>query len=1746
VRRSLDNTEQDIQFAGGQLDQAALQAFVGYENLVQRSEEFDNVIWAKGNAAISANSTTAPNGTLTADTFIETAVNSFHQLTNLVTTISGQTYTFSVYVKQAAGTRLIGLQPVGAGGAGNNQTAAFDLVNGTFLGNIVAAGGGSGVGTPFDSTNTSIQSVGNGWYRISCTTTVTGTSYALAIALLSSFSTAGLSYLGDGVSGLYLWGAQLNAGTTAQNYQQTIATANTANGFVTRWYTQDGNGQNLLLQSQTFEAAQWTKSDSIVSANSTTAPDGTLSADTVIPSTVLNAHYVIQSVIKSGVSQIYTVSAYVKAAGYTAGSIGATGLNTLNQANFIFDLTTLQSQAITNGVGFTNISSSLVSVGNGWFRVSMTFSSDATTVVQPYIRVDNAYLSPTYSGNGTSGLFVWGAQLSQSSWLQGYQATTTTTVSRRDASQSTAASQPRIVNAGVIERENGKPSIRFDGVDDTLGIASVVTYTTTGNQYISAVVKPETTVTTATTGFSILLNTLNQDYRLATGFGSYTSLLTNERFSFVGPSAGGTVFGYGQTISDIDPSVKVYSLSIDNPSAITSVFQNGVSQALTTAGGGPFTSSIYPNTINTIVSSASALDMQEAIIWGVSRSAQRQLIDSNLASYYQAYWSGAQQSLLDQFGGSAAAFSLRNLSSSYRGPLVRVRRSSDNAETDIGGTFSGDLDVNSLLAFTGGQNLILYSEDFTNASWVKSAVTVTGNATIAPDGTLTADKLAETATTSAHKVNSNLVSLPAGSNTGYIYAKAAERNLIVVNVVNTLSPYPLFSILVDLSSGLSSNSSVPQSGGILYSSLVQPAGNGWYRISITGYTTSTSSVNHILEAYLATGTIQNHTTTYAGVAGSGVYVWGAQLTTGSVLQPYIPTTTAAINGANAFVTKWYDQSGIGDNLVLQSETFGNASWTKNICTVAENVGVDPFGGNNADKILEQTATAQSPALSQTFSVSAGTTYVVSIYAKAAERNFVLVNAQFGGIDYVQLIDLTTGSVVANLANPPYTVENAGNGWWRLAVFFTAATSGTATVYVAPKPTAAIANYNTTANSGILIYGAQVSASSQLLRYQPTTTAAAPKRDAVQTTAASQPRIVNAGSVESENGKPSIFFTGSTFLNTLNGLTSNSGYAFAVYNSLNGQFRISQSKGTLPDLFFSLDDTAATSSPKNVRFLELNNAGVYNISGGSSDIYNKQNIATYSSNGTSWSAWLNSMPQSLSQISGSNSGAWFGDYNYPLYIQRLNVLTPLNTLSSNQEIVIFDSNLSATRASVESNINTYYQIYWQGNGTALLDSFSGASAAYSLRNLSSSYTGPLIRVRRSNDNAERDIYGTFRGDLDLAALTSFVGANSGFVTTWYDQSGIGDNLLLQSQTFENVSWNKVNSTISTNTITAPDGTLTGETIFETVTAGSHYMYQSSGTSVGVYTYSLYIKYLNRKYILLDVNDATANGAGVVFDIETASFVGNSTIGTGYSVLSYSITNLSDGWSRYSVTVSASGIAAGELVLRNSNSLVWANTYTGNTSTGVYIWGAQLSRGSQLLRYQPTTTAIAPVRNAVQATAASQPRIVNAGAVDTLGGKPSVVFDGTNDFMSFADLTAPQFTSFYPQKKDANADFSAWFTTSNALGGSPYSPIIYGVSGTYIGNGSNTYVWSSYQNNNYILISGYMNSTNQGFIQVNNAGLTIFPHTEPNLSNTFNRMNARTGVNQYSKCSVPEMILYAFDNSANISAINNSINNYYKIY
>ena len=76
-------------------------------------------------------------------------------------------------------------------------------------------------------------------------------------------------------------------------------------------------------------------------------------------------------------------------------------------------------------------------------------------------------------------------------------------------------------------------------------------------------------------------------------------------------------------------------------------------------------------------------------------------------------------------------------------------------------------------------------------------------------------------------------------------------------------------------------------------------------------------------------------------------------------------------------------------------------------------------------------------------------------------------------------------------------------------------------------------------------------------------------------------------------------------------------------------------------------------------------------------------------------------------------------------------------------------------------------------TGLLNDYSGAAAAYSLRLLDNTYSGSAVRVRRVSDNAEQDIAFS-NNELDTATLETFASGTDAFVTTWYDQSGNGND------------------------------------------------------------------------------------------------------------------------------------------------------------------------------------------------------------------------------------------------------------------------------------------------------------------------------------------------------------------------------------
>jgi hypothetical protein len=153
----------------------------------------------------------------------------------------------------------------------------------------------------------------------------------------------------------------------------------------------------------------------------------------------------------------------------------------------------------------------------------------------------------------------------------------------------------------------------------------------------------------------------------------------------------------------------------------------------------------------------------------------------------------------------------------------------------------------------------------------------------------------------------------------------------------------------------------------------------------------------------------------------------------------------------------------------------------------------------------------------------------------------------------------------------------------------------------------------------------------------------------------------------------------------------------------------------------------------------------------------------------------------------NTDKFYGNDNeVDCYNETLSVLNRLWTTMYRdfQEHGIYASeNPSLTKSKGDENTLVGWQLDFQvvmPNRTLslcdnkyVLDLISVlATAAYGLRRLYTSWTGAAIRVRRSSDDAEADIGFKANGDLDTVALLDFVGNGSGFVTTWYDQSGNG--------------------------------------------------------------------------------------------------------------------------------------------------------------------------------------------------------------------------------------------------------------------------------------------------------------------------------------------------------------------------------------
>lgn len=271
-----------------------------------------------------------------------------------------------------------------------------------------------------------------------------------------------------------------------------------------------------------------------------------------------------------------------------------------------------------------------------------------------------------------------------------------------------------------------------------------------------------------------------------------------------------------------------------------------------------------------------------------------------------------------------------------------------------------------------------------------------------------------------------------------------------------------------------------------------------------------------------------------------------------------------------------------------------------------------------------------------------------------------------------------------------------------------------------------------------------------------------KRDIVQATAANQPRIALSGSIDTLNGRPAIVFNGAT-----SALTEIQSFVNGIPR---GIYTIQQSgKNTGVQNIFRIGSTTPFIHRYNAANFESyggNPAGSLTITTATNPL--NTTLLTSIFTDTVLYQYVNSVSGSTdvgtigAAIAGANTVGWTSGFSE--YFS-----------GSIQEVIIFQADTFTNRPNIEANIGSYYQLQWSGASSRLLNTYTGSAVAYSLRNLSSTYTGPLIRVRRASDNAELDIYGNYTGSLDTSALLAFVGSSSGYVTTWYDQSGNGRNI-----------------------------------------------------------------------------------------------------------------------------------------------------------------------------------------------------------------------------------------------------------------------------------------------------------------------------------------------------------------------------------
>ncbi|MGE0744963.1 MAG: flagellar filament capping protein FliD [Rhodospirillales bacterium] len=314
-------------------------------NMLANSEAADDPSWTATRATVAADGMAAPDGTMTADGLVGDAANDTHYLSSpaSLALTAGQTYSFSTYVK--AGAQSDARIAVAGGAVAGDAFADFDLANGTV----------SGFGTGID--DAAIESVGNGWYRISIAATATA-SGNVAFERHAT-GPGGATYSGDGATpDAWFWGAQAaDAGAEAVGIANLNASAATVN------------------------------------ADAVTGPDGAMTGDELVGDVTAGPHYVSNAdAVSVTAGKSYTLVGYAKAgaqdsvrfafegAGFSADTYADFNVATGTVGATAGDATGARIDDMGNGWYRIEVSATAVAAGSGDFRLYSADSATGTNV----------------------------------------------------------------------------------------------------------------------------------------------------------------------------------------------------------------------------------------------------------------------------------------------------------------------------------------------------------------------------------------------------------------------------------------------------------------------------------------------------------------------------------------------------------------------------------------------------------------------------------------------------------------------------------------------------------------------------------------------------------------------------------------------------------------------------------------------------------------------------------------------------------------------------------------------------------------------------------------------------------------------------------------------------------------------------------------------------------------------------------------------------------------------------------------------------------------------------------------------------------------------------------------------------------------------------------------------------------------------------------------------------------------------